>query len=188
MGSRIVGLRFPPLGSLSDLPACWGKRQMLCSPQYPTVHGAWTVAPGMVLFPSVLDQGTTPQEPPQPCPTLPWLGKAHRDGKGLHGRGCRAPQHPLGTPSQEQISKALAARGGGSAGLAGADREVMGLYTGSSLRCLLGCCWLLQENGAHSTGGTQAGGHRTRTNAAASTAQLEGLRSPRAGSRAVEQQ
>lgn len=173
MGSRTVGLRFPPLGSLSDLPACWGKRQMVCSPQYPTVHGAWTVAPGTVLFPQCWTL---------PCPcqldhrhhvtgTTTILLRSPMAGEGSAWKGAALPPNtPLAHPSQENISKALAAHGGGSAGLAGADREGMGLYTGSSLRRLLGCCWLLQETRAQSRGGTQAGGHKTRTDAAASTA------------------
>lgn len=176
MGSRIVGLRFPPLGSLSDLPACWGKWQMLCSPQYPTVHGARTVAPGMVLFPSV------PPLAPASWTKAPHHRNHHNPAPLSHGwgrltemgrvcmEGAAQPPTPPWHPQpgaqyprhwQPVVEAVLAWLG---------QTEVMGLYTGSSLRCLLGCCWLLQENGAQSRGGTQAGGHRTRTDEAASTA------------------
>lgn len=105
------------------------------------------------------------------CPAVPWLGRAQgEDGRGLHGRGCTAPQHTLSTPQPGAYVQGTGSPRWRQRWPAGAHQQVTGLYTSSSLRRLLGCCWLLQESGAQSRGGTQAGGHRTRTDAAASTA------------------
>lgn len=105
------------------------------------------------------------------CPAVPWLGRAQgENGRGLHGRGCTAPQHTLSTPQPGAHVQGTGSPWWRQCWPAGAHQQVTGLYTGSSLRRLLGCCWLLQESGAQSREGTQAGGHRTRTAAAASTA------------------
>lgn len=95
VGSRIVGLRFPSPASSVISQLVRGKSRCYALPS--GLKSMTPVAPGMVLFPSVLGPPLPagPQKPPQFCPTVPWLGKAHRgDGRGLHGRGLHSPPTP----------------------------------------------------------------------------------------------
>lgn len=88
------------------------------------------VAAGTVLLPSCPSQldlhhvtGTTTI-----LPHSPMAGEGSQRWQGSAWKGAAQPPNtPLAHPSQKHMSKALAAHGGGSAGLAGADEEVTGL-------------------------------------------------------------
>lgn len=197
----IAGLRFPPPGFLRDLLACpRGRADPVPVPSTPQARAAprhearcfsHTVlgARGFLSLTShsrALQHPRVNWEPPQFLPRLcPMVGVT----TGLGGGGCMAlPDTPPGTPwARSTMPGHQQSRGGGSAGLAGADRGVTCLDTNPSLRRLLGCRWLLQGTKVQSRGVTQSCEGTEQTQAQLPV-QLEELGSPGAGSRAVELQ